>query len=61
MTKNYFLRESATDAFKSCLHAYATHSLKDVFNVEKLDLKRIALSFGLTTPPQVDLSKYCFI
>ena len=57
ISKNYFLRNAATDAFKSYLHSYATHSLKDVFNVERLDLKKVALSFGLTNPPAVDLSK----
>lgn len=61
ITKNYFLRNSANDAFKSYLHSYATHSLKDVFNVDKLDLKRVAVSFGLTTVPLVNLSTFPLI
>lgn len=52
---NHFLNQEARDAFKSYLRAYASHSLKDVFDVNQLDLNLVACSFGLTTPPQVSL------
>lgn len=54
--KNYYLHKSAREAYKSYLQSYASHSLKDIYNVHKLDLLRVALSFGFTVPPKVDLN-----
>jgi ATP-dependent RNA helicase DDX18/HAS1 len=54
--QNYFLSQSAKDAFKSYLHAYASHSLRSVYDVQKLDLVKVAKSFGFTTPPRVDIT-----
>lgn len=54
--KNYYLQQSAKDAFKSYLHAYASHSLRSVYDVNKLDLTKVAKSFGFTTPPRVDIT-----
>ncbi len=54
--KNYYLHRSARDGYRSYLHSYASHSLKAVFNVEQLDLVRVARAFGFTTPPSVTLS-----
>jgi len=54
--KNYYLQQSAKEAFKSYLHAYAAHSLRSVYDVNKLDLVRVARSFGFTSPPRVDIS-----
>jgi len=51
----YYLHQSSREAYKSYLRAYASHSLKDIFDVHKLDLKKVATSFGLTIPPKVDL------
>ncbi|UKZ70840.1 uncharacterized protein TrAtP1_011809 [Trichoderma atroviride] len=53
--KNYYLQQSAKDAFKAYLHAYASHSLRSVYDVQKLDLVKIAKSFGFSTPPRVDI------
>ncbi|KOS17028.1 ATP-dependent RNA helicase HAS1 [Escovopsis weberi] len=53
--KNYYLQQSAKEAFKSYLHAYASHSLRSVYDVQKLDLAKIAKSFGFPTPPRVDI------
>ena len=47
-----------------CLHAclslsvfsYASHSLRDTFNVGDLDLAQVAKSFGFSSPPMVSLS-----
>lgn len=54
--QNYYLQQSAKEAFKSYLHAYAAHSLRSVYDVHKLDLVRVAKSFGFTTPPRVDIN-----
>ena len=37
--KNYFLNKSAKDAYRGYLLAYASHSLKEIFDVYKLDLQ----------------------
>lgn len=52
---NYYLYNAAKDAYKSYLHAYMSHSLKDVFEVKEIDLQKAAFSFGLKVPPRVDL------
>ena len=57
--KNYFLRQSGTQAYKSYVRAYATHSMKSVFNVENLDLNKAATSLGFATPPKVELGASC--
>lgn len=54
--KNYYLHKSARDAYRSYLQAYASHSLKDVFNVNRLDLQAVGKSFGFAVPPKVNLS-----
>ncbi|XP_076822825.1 uncharacterized protein LOC143469136 [Clavelina lepadiformis] len=54
--KNYFLHKSSQEAYKSYVRAYASHSLKSIFNVETLDLTKVALSFGFAVPPYVDLN-----
>ncbi|KAF2119375.1 ATP-dependent RNA helicase HAS1 [Lophiotrema nucula] len=54
--KNYFLNKSAKDGYRSYLQAYASHSLRSVFNVHALDLVKVAKSFGFSTPPRIDIS-----
>ena len=56
MEKNYYLHKSARDGYRSYLQAYSSHSLKSVFNVEQLDLQRVAKGFGFSVPPSVSLS-----
>lgn len=53
--KNYFLHKSAQEAYKSYVRAYDSHSLKQIYNVETLDLSKVALSFGFVVPPYLDL------
>lgn len=36
--------------------AYASHGLKDIFNVYNLDLQRVARAFGFAVPPKVELN-----
>lgn len=56
ITTNYALNKSAKDAYRSYLQAYASHSMKDIFNVHELDLKSVALSFCFDNPPRVNLN-----
>ena len=53
---NYALNRSAKDAYRSYLQSYASHSLKDIFNVYELDLIAVAASFCFTNPPRVNLN-----
>ncbi|CAN6166222.1 unnamed protein product [Urochloa humidicola] len=53
--QNYFLKQSAKEAYKSYILAYKSHSMKDVFNVYQLDLKGVAASFGISVPPKLSL------
>lgn len=36
---NYYLRQAAKEAYKSYLLAYNSHSMKDIFNVHRLNLQ----------------------
>ncbi|KAK3491198.1 ATP-dependent RNA helicase has-1 [Neurospora hispaniola] len=54
--QNYYLNQSAKDGYRSYLHAYASHSLRSVFDIHKLDLVKVAKSFGFSTPPRVDIT-----
>ncbi|CAF0999709.1 unnamed protein product [Adineta ricciae] len=56
--KNYFLHLSAKEAYKAYVRAYASHSMKNVYDVEKLDLVKVAYSFGFHVPPVVDIGVY---
>ena len=50
--KNYYLNQSARDAYRSYVLAYNSHQLKDIFNVHRLDMAAIAKSFGFSSPPR---------
>ena len=56
--KNYYLNKSARDAFKSYIQAYASHSLKDIFDVHKLDIPKVARAFGFSVPPKIGLGVF---
>lgn len=53
--KNYYLNKSAREAFRSYIQAYASHSLKDIFDIHKLDITKVARSFGFPSAPSVNL------
>ncbi|KAK6628569.1 hypothetical protein RUM43_002384 [Polyplax serrata] len=55
ISKNYFLNLSAKEAFKSYVRAYDSHHLKTIYDVNNLDVAKVALSFGFTVPPLIDL------
>ena len=55
ISKNYFLNMSAKEAFKAYVRAYDSHHLKQIFDIETVDLAKVAKSFGFVVPPAVDL------
>jgi ATP-dependent RNA helicase DDX18/HAS1 len=54
--KNYYLYSASQDAYRSYLHAYISHKLKDVYDINALDLSKVCRSFGFTSPPYVNLN-----
>ncbi|KAI8583031.1 hypothetical protein K450DRAFT_225982 [Umbelopsis ramanniana AG] len=54
--KNYYLNKSARDGYRSYLSAYASYSLKKIFNVNDLDLVKVAKAFGFSVPPKVNIA-----
>jgi ATP-dependent RNA helicase DDX18/HAS1 len=56
ISQNYYLNQSAKEGYRSYLHAYAAHSLRSVFDVNSLDLVKVARSFGFPAPPRVDIA-----
>ncbi|CDP03447.1 unnamed protein product [Coffea canephora] len=68
IANNYYLNKSAKDAYKSYILACHSHSMKDIFNVHRLNLQisdlgilaptyyfAVAASFGLSKIPNVNL------
>eukprot|EP01029_Cantina_marsupialis_P010311 TRINITY_DN2346_c0_g1_i1.p1 TRINITY_DN2346_c0_g1~~TRINITY_DN2346_c0_g1_i1.p1 ORF type:complete len:526 (+),score=180.53 TRINITY_DN2346_c0_g1_i1:49-1626(+) len=55
ISSTYYLHQSSKEAYKGYVLAYASHGMKSVFDVHKLDLAAVGKSFGLTAPPRVDL------
>ncbi|KAM9998430.1 hypothetical protein ACTFIY_008071 [Dictyostelium cf. discoideum] len=56
VSQNFYLYNSARDAYKAYICAYASHSLKDIFDVNALDLQCVAKAFGFLDPPKVNLN-----
>ena len=56
ISRNYYLHKSARDAYRSYIMAYASHSMKDIFNVNNLDLKAVATGFGFDVPPVINMA-----
>ena len=54
--KNYYLNCAARDAYRSYLLAYASHSLREIFDVHSLDVAAGGRGFGFTAPPRGDLA-----
>ncbi|KAL4887038.1 ATP-dependent RNA helicase has1 [Aspergillus karnatakaensis] len=55
ISQNYYLNKSAKEGYRSYLQAYASHSLRSVFDVHKLDLVKVAKGFGFSAPPRIDI------
>ncbi|KAG0328883.1 ATP-dependent RNA helicase [Dissophora globulifera] len=54
--KNYYLNKSARDGYRSYLQSYASYAQKGIFDVNKLDLVKVAKAFGFSVPPKVNIS-----
>lgn len=55
ISRNYFLNQSAKEAFKSYLRAYDSHHLKTIFDIDTIDLAKASKAFGFVVPPAVEL------
>jgi ATP-dependent RNA helicase DDX18/HAS1 len=55
LQKNYYLHQSAKDGFRAYLQAYASYSLKKIYNVHALDLAKVGKAFGFAVPPRVNI------
>lgn len=53
---NYYLHQTAKDGYRAYLQAYASHSLKTVYQIDKLDLAKVAKSYGFSVPPKVNIT-----
>jgi ATP-dependent RNA helicase DDX18/HAS1 len=53
----YFLHVSAVEAYKGYIRSYTSHALKNIYDVKTLNVKGVALSFGLTIPPNVGFAR----
>lgn len=53
---NYYLRKSAKEAYEGYLLSYSASQLKNVYNVQQLDLAQICHSFGLSEPPEIKIN-----
>ncbi|OSD02517.1 DEAD-domain-containing protein [Trametes coccinea BRFM310] len=52
---NYYLYRSALDGYRAYLHAYNSYANKKIFDINALDLQKVAMSFGFATPPKVSI------
>lgn len=50
------MHQSAKDGYRSYLQAYASYSLKKIFDVNQLDLAKVGKAFGFAVPPRVNVS-----
>ncbi|KAJ2937774.1 hypothetical protein O0L34_g17903 [Tuta absoluta] len=55
ISRNYFLNQSAKEAMKSYLRAYDSHHLKTIFDIDTIDMGKVAKSFGFIVPPAIEL------
>jgi ATP-dependent RNA helicase DDX18/HAS1 len=55
MPCTHLFSQSAKEGYRSYLQAYASHSLRSVFDVHKLDLVKVAKGFGFNAPPRIDI------
>jgi len=51
------LRRYGKEAYFAYLSAYASHEYKDIYDVRRLDVRRVALCFGFDRPPPSKLEE----
>lgn len=52
---------SGREGYKSYVRSYDSHHMKDIFNVNTLDLTAVARSFGFKIPPMVEIGEVSFL
>ncbi|KAK7057491.1 RNA helicase [Favolaschia claudopus] len=57
LQKNHYLHQSAKDGYRAYLQSYASYSLKEIYNVNSLDLAKVGKSFGFAVPPRVNINQ----
>lgn len=55
ISSNYYLHQSALEGYRSYLQAYASYSLKRIFDVHSIDLAAVGRAFGFKVPPKVNI------
>ncbi|KAI0050737.1 DEAD-domain-containing protein [Auriscalpium vulgare] len=56
LENNYYLHSSAKEGYRAYLQAYASYSLKKIFDVNQLDLAKVGKAFGFKVPPRVNVT-----
>ncbi|PKI85089.1 RNA helicase [Malassezia vespertilionis] len=56
IAKNYYLHQSAKEGYRSYIQAYGSYSLKRIFDINALDLAKVAKAFGFAVPPKVNVT-----
>ena len=56
ISSNYYLAETAKDAYKTYLYSYVSHKMKEIFNINDLDLMKVCKAFGFAKPPYTNLN-----
>lgn len=54
--QNCYLSSVAKDAYRSFTNAYASHSMRSVFEVQALDLVQLGNGFGFSALQRVDIT-----
>ncbi|KAA8905987.1 P-loop containing nucleoside triphosphate hydrolase protein [Sphaerosporella brunnea] len=55
VSKNFELHQAAKNGFRAFLQDYNHHVDAKIFDVSKLDVQKVAKSFGFDTPPRVEI------
>jgi len=53
---NFYLHQAAKDGYRSYLQSYASYSLKQIFDINALDLTKVGKAFGFSVPPRVNVN-----
>ena len=56
ISKNYYLHQSAKEGYRSYIQAYGSYSLKRIYDINQLDLAKVAKAFGFAVPPKVNVT-----
>jgi ATP-dependent RNA helicase DDX18/HAS1 len=57
VTENYNYAVESREAYRSFVHFYYGHSFSQIFDANKLELKKVAASFGLAVLPKLSMGE----